>query len=76
MDGKPQKLQAIHGVQHLWSDAARLYVPRRDEGGGLTKLEASDEIATQGLVQYLELKRKIFKNHKNIEGNKPAGTHK
>lgn len=71
MDGKPQKLQSIHGAQYLWSDAARLYVPRRDEG--LTKLEASDEIATQGLVQHLELKQQIFKKHKNTEGNKPGG---
>ena len=51
--GKTRKLLTIYGALHPKSDAGRLYVPRKEGGGGLISPEDCVEFAIRGFEVYV-----------------------
>lgn len=46
----------MHNMLHPEVDVERLYIPRKDGGGGLTEVETALKTATIGLHHYLKHK--------------------
>ena len=56
LDRKTRKLLTIHGQHHPKADVDRLYVPRKQGGGGLMQLEAAHAVEITKLVEFLDRK--------------------
>ena len=52
-DRKTRKLFTIYGALHPKSDVDRLYIPRKEGGGGLISIEDCVELAIRGLEVYV-----------------------
>ena len=52
IDRKTRKLFTIYGALHLKSDVDRLYILRKERGGGLIPIEDCVELAIRGLEVY------------------------
>ena len=81
LDTKTRKLLTIHRMHYPTADVNRMYLPRRIEGRGLTKLETAYKSTTIGLETYLrnsddallqlvlqhETKKKLYSIQKEAE---------
>jgi hypothetical protein len=56
LDRKTRKLLNIYGQHHPKADVDRLYVARKQSGGGLMQLEAADAVEITKLVEYVDRK--------------------
>jgi len=56
LDQKTRELLNIHGQHHPKADVDRLYVPRKQGGRGLMKLEAAHAVEITKLVEYVDRK--------------------
>jgi hypothetical protein len=56
LDRKTRRLLTNHGQHHPKANVDRLYVPRKREGRGLMKLEATHAVEITKLVEYVEKK--------------------
>jgi hypothetical protein len=56
LDQKTGKLLTIHGQHHPRADVDRLYVPRKQRGRDLMRLEAAHAVQITKLVEYVERK--------------------
>jgi len=69
---KTRKLLTIHGQHHPKGDVDRLYVPRKQGGGGLMQLEAYTVEITK-LVNYTDSKeyplKQIVRMHHHINSS-------
>ena len=54
IDRKTSKLLTIYGASHPKSDVDRLYIPRKEGGGGLISREDCVELAVRGLEVYVD----------------------
>ena len=57
MDQRKKKLMTMHKTLHPRDDVDRLYVSRREGGGGLTSIEYIFDESTQRLDDYREQRR-------------------
>ena len=53
IDRKTRKLLTTYGALHLKSDVDRLYIPRKEGGGGLISIRDCVELAITGLEVYI-----------------------
>ena len=53
IDRKTRKLLIIYGALHPKFDVDRLYIPRKEGGGGLIAIEDCVELAVRGLEVYV-----------------------
>jgi hypothetical protein len=56
LDRKTRKLLTIYGQHHPKADVDRLYVPRKQGGGGLMQLEAAHAVEITKMVEYVDRK--------------------
>ena len=54
MDQRTRKLMTMHKALHPRDDVDRLYVPRKEGGGGLASIEDSVDTSIQRLEDYIE----------------------
>ena len=54
MDQRTRKLMTMHKVLHARGDVDRLYVSRKEEGGGLASIEDSVDASIQRLKDYIQ----------------------
>jgi len=69
LDWKTRKLLTIHGQHHPKADVDRLYVPRKQGGGGLMQLEAAHSAEITKLAEYVDRKKdpliQVVKTHQH-----------
>ena len=54
MDQRTRKVMTMHKALHPWDDVDRLYVSRKEGGGGVASIEESVDASIQQLEEYIE----------------------
>ena len=77
MDRRTRKVLAMNGYMHTRCNVARLYLPRKEEGGGLISIEECVNKASKSLHCYLKattewmlqaaLKEKVLNEQENLQ---------
>ena len=81
MDQRTRKLMTMHKVLHPRDDVDRLYISRKERGGGLAGIEDSVDTSIQRLEDYIEKHERglitVIRNHTdNTKANKMPITRK